>query len=90
MSPRLASSGENTESPQTGGNLYLPLHPVLVEPEDLVDDGVEDALLAPPVPGHNDVLLLFGDACDGGGIDLLLLDDYTIYLPTLAAIGLYL
>ena len=66
MSPvsPLASSGENTESPQTGGNLYLSLHPVLVEPEDLVDDGVEDALLAPPVPGHNDVLLLLTPAED--------------------------
>ena len=63
MSP-LASSGEKTESPQTGGNLYLSLHPVLVEPEDLVNDGVEDALLAPPVPGHDDVLLLLAPAQD--------------------------
>ena len=40
------------------------LHPVLVEPEDLVDDVVEDALLATPVPGHDDVLLLLAPAQD--------------------------
>ena len=60
----LASPGENTESPQTGGNLYLSLHPVLIEPEDLVDDGVEDALLPSPVSGHDDVLLLLAPAQD--------------------------
>ena len=60
----LASPGENTESPQTGGNLYLSLHPVLVESEDLVDDGVEDALLPSPVSGHDDVFLLLAPAQD--------------------------
>ena len=55
---------ESTESLQTGGPLHLVLHPVLVEPEDLVDDVVEDALLAPPVPGHDNVLLLLAPAQD--------------------------
>ena len=55
---------ESTESLQTGGPLNLVLHPVLVESEDLVDDVVEDALLAPPVPGHDNVLLLLAPAQD--------------------------
>ena len=63
MSP-VTPPRESTERLQTGGPLHLVLHPVLVEPEDLVDDVVEDALLAPPVPGHDDVLLLLAPAQD--------------------------
>ena len=55
---------ESAESLQTGGPLHLVLNPGLVEPKDLVDDVVEDALLAPPVPGHDDVLLLLASAED--------------------------
>ena len=55
---------ESAESFQTGGPLHLVLNPGLVEPKDLVDDVVEDALLAPPVPSHDDVLLLLAPAED--------------------------
>ena len=55
----------STERPQTRNPPpHLSLHPGLVEPDNLVDDVIEDALLPPPFPGYDDVLLFLAPAQD--------------------------
>ena len=55
----------STERPQTRHPPpHLSLHPGLVEPDNLVDDVIEDALLPPPFPGYDDVLLFLAPAQD--------------------------